>query len=147
MPAIVRAPGEGLANNAFDLPKIFRATSAETGGAFAVWEDHVPEGSGPPLHIHHAEDELFCVLTGRILLQAGDARAEAGPGWTVTILRGTPHAFRGLEPSTAMVTLTPGAGAQFFLDVEREGLHAPQDMPRIAKIAAGYGWEFVGPPI
>jgi mannose-6-phosphate isomerase-like protein (cupin superfamily) len=143
---IIRAPGEGLANAAF-FPRVFRVTPEEACGAFAAWEEHVPAGAGPPLHIHHHEDEPFCVLSGRMLFQAGETRAEAGPGWTVFIPRGMPHAFRGLEASVALVTLTPGAGAGFFLDVEREGLHPPGDMPRIAEVAARYGLEFVGPPI
>ena len=45
-----------------------------------------------------------------------------------------------------MILLSPGGGEQFFRDVSAEAL-GPDRMDRIAEIAAGYGLEFVGPPI
>ena len=146
---IVSSPGAGEPNHAFGLMRRFKVTAEQVGGALCVFEEEIPEGAGPPLHIHHREHELFAVLEGRVRFRCGETEAETEPGATVLIPPGAPHAFRGLGPGVArvLITLTPGRGGDFFRDVEREGLSPPADMARIAEIAARYDLEFVGPPL
>ena len=50
-----------------------------------------PHRDGPPLHIHHLEDEDGVVLTGRLSVQLGDRSFEAGPGEPLTLPRGQAH--------------------------------------------------------
>jgi cupin domain len=50
-------------------------------------------GFGPPLHIHHREDEAFYLLDGAMQVVCGEDRWEAGPGSLVMLPRGVPHAF------------------------------------------------------
>ncbi len=146
---IVSQPGSGEPNDAFGLHRWFRVSAASTGGAFCLFEEEIPEGAGPPLHIHHEEWELFAVLSGQVKFRCEAAEVIAGPGWSVAIPPGARHAFRGMGPGAARVavTLTPGGGEGFFRDVVAEGLRPPTDMARIVEIAARYGLEFVGPPI
>lgn len=147
--AVVRGPGEGEANGAFGLRRVFKVTEADSGGAFVVFEENIPEGAGPPLHIHHREHEVFTVLEGRIRFRCEGRDFDAEPGTVVMIPPGAPHAFKGIGPglSRALVTLTPGGAGGFFATVEREGLKPPADMARIREIAATFGLEFVGPPL
>ncbi|WOS65590.1 cupin domain-containing protein [Sinorhizobium fredii] len=72
-------------------------------------EASFPEGFGPPLHVHHCEDEAFYVLEGKIRFLQGDTDFVAGPGTFVWGPRGVPHAFK-VEPSgaRALVMVTPG---------------------------------------
>ncbi|HZA92055.1 MAG TPA: hypothetical protein VE420_05450, partial [Gemmatimonadales bacterium] len=69
-------------------------------------------------------------------------------GDTVLIPKGAPHSFKNIGPSEGqlLITLTPGEGDGFFIEVERLGLHTSRDMPQIVEIAGRYGLEFVGPP-
>ncbi|MBD3219962.1 hypothetical protein GF314_01860 [bacterium] len=63
-------------------------TAEQTGGTFSIFEEITPPGMGPPLHIHHAEEEFFRVLAGRYRFQlpqqprslprAGDRRGVLG---------------------------------------------------------------------
>jgi len=46
---------------------------------------------GPPLHIHHLEDEECLVTAGILTAEAGGQRMDAGPGQTVRLPRGVPH--------------------------------------------------------
>lgn len=149
MSAIHSPPGSGEPNDAFSLKRFFRVTAADTDGAFAIFEELVPEGSGPPLHIHHTETEVFTVLDGALRFHADGTDIIGEPGDIIVIPPGTRHAFKGVAPGTSrvLIQLTPGAGAQFFADVAAEGLHPSGDMERIAEIAARYGVEFVGPPL
>lgn len=36
--------------------------SEETGGRYSLLEDVTRPGAGPPLHVHHREDEGFYIL-------------------------------------------------------------------------------------
>lgn len=148
-PPIVHHPGDGAHNAAFHLDRWFRLTPRDTGGAFALFEEHIPQGSGPPLHIHHTEHEIFTVLTGRVRFHCDGHEAEATPGTTVLIPPGAPHAFKGLGPgmSRVLIQLSPGRGVGFFTDVAAENLSPETDMDRILQIAADYDLEFVGPPL
>ena len=145
----VHGPGEGEPNAAFGLRRWFRVTPEMTGGAFCVFEEIIPEGEGPPLHIHHEEHEVFTVLSGAVKFHCEGEEAVAGPGFTIMIPPGARHAFRGVGPGASRVSvmLSPGRGEGFFRDVEAENLHPPADMPRIKEIAERYALEFVGPPI
>ncbi|GFE67072.1 cupin domain-containing protein [Litoreibacter roseus] len=146
---IVHGPGQGEHNSAFGLNRYFRVTPEHTGGAFCIFEEEIEEGAGPPLHIHHTEQEVFTVLSGSVKFHCDGEETVAGPGTTALIPAGARHAFRGIGPgiSRVLVMLVAGKGEGFFRDVETEGLSPKNGMPRINEIAAEYSVEFVGPPI
>lgn len=144
--AVVHQAGEGEANHAF-LTRRFRLGPEDTGGTFALWEEEIPEGVGPPLHVHHDAQELFVVLEGRVRFRCSGRDVEAGPGASVLIPQHAEHTFKGLGPGTSrvLVQLIPGRGIGFFR--EAEGLDPETQMDRILEIAREYELEFVGPPI
>lgn len=144
--AVVHQAGEGQVNTAF-LPRRFRAMPEDTGGTFALWEEEIPEGAGPPLHVHHDAQELFIVLEGRVRFRCSGREVEVGPGASVLIPQHAEHTFKGIGPGTsrALVQLVPGRGVGFFRDAE--GLDPATDMDRIVEIAREYDLEFVGPPL
>jgi mannose-6-phosphate isomerase-like protein (cupin superfamily) len=52
----------------------FKVTGAQTGGRLLLVEHtHLCKG-GPPLHVHHEQEEWFLVEEGRIVFQVGDQR-------------------------------------------------------------------------
>lgn len=132
-----------------------KATAADTGGAFSLVDMQVAIGHGPPLHIHHTEDEAFWVLEGHLTVRCGEETFSAGPGSFVYTPRGTPHTFRleGETPARLLVLLIPGGGEGFFIEAGRPaegpGLPVPRppDVAYLASVAAKYHLEFVGPPL
>ena len=56
---IVRRDKEGLTLEILDGRLTFKVLSEETGGAYAMIEQVVPPGVGPPLHVHHRETEIW----------------------------------------------------------------------------------------
>jgi mannose-6-phosphate isomerase-like protein (cupin superfamily) len=46
-----------------------------------------------PFHLHHADDECWYVLDGRLGFRLGDDEVEAGAGDAVFVPAGTPHAY------------------------------------------------------
>jgi mannose-6-phosphate isomerase-like protein (cupin superfamily) len=149
------AAGEGEAIWYVNNRATILATAAQTGGAFGLVHMEVAVGHGPPLHIHHAEDEAFWILEGHLTVRCGDAEFAAGPGSFVYTPRGVPHTFRleGDAPARRLVLLTPGGGEGFFVTAGRPaegpGLPppAPPDVATLAAVAVQYHQENIGPPL
>jgi uncharacterized protein (TIGR03086 family) len=59
-----------------------------------VFEQLLPEGASPPLHVHHALDDSFFALEGKVVFRRGDEVFLAEPGRWVSVPSGTPHTFR-----------------------------------------------------
>ena len=124
-------------------------TTEDTGGAMSITDSESPAGSGPPRHVHHAEDETFVILTGAcdVWMNGETIRAEAGQ--SVFIPRGTEHTFRVTDdgPSRHLVILTPGGFEQFFYDMAGGQFAIPDDMPAIEESAQRHNLSFTGPPL
>lgn len=147
MDAIHAALGQGEENRAFNLTRRTRVPPEATGGAFAIWEEEIPAGAGPPLHVHEKEHEVFTVISGRVRFRAGETDMETAPGDVVMIPPGLPHTFKGLEDSVATVMLSPGAASKFFAAVTASGASPETDMDTVVRIAADHNIRFVGPPL
>lgn len=134
----------------------FKATSAETDGAFVLFEMLSRRGKATPLHRHPGEDESFYVFDGELLAHVDGREVSAGPGAFLSIPRGTPHAFVVASETVRFLTLlTPGPAEaeQFFRDAGEPAAAAelppdgPLDIPRIQASAERNGSvELLGPP-
>ena len=147
MDAIHAPLGQGEENRAFGLTRRTRVPTEATDGAFAIWEEEVPAGAGPPLHVHDREHEVFTVVSGRVRFRAGERDLEAGPGDVVAIPPGVAHTFKGIEDSVALVMLSPGPASRFFAAVTAAGVSPETDMDAVVRIAADHNIRFVGPPL
>ena len=147
MSAIHSVLGTGEENSAFGLNRRTRIPPEATGDAFAVWEERIPAGAGPPLHVHDEEHEVFTLLSGRVRFRIEHEDVEAGAGDVVMVPPGTPHTFKGLEHAVALVLLSPGPAARFFEAVTRAGVDPATDMDAVTGIAAAHNIRFVGPPL
>ena len=116
------------------------------------------EGDGPPLHVHHEEDEVFFVLEGRLRLRVGDAEMELGAGEAALGPRGVPHTYRVESEQARWLVITAAAPFEQFVrslgrPAEAPGLPPATGAPDEAAIAAlteaaaAHGIEFVGPPL
>jgi mannose-6-phosphate isomerase-like protein (cupin superfamily) len=131
-----------------------KARAADTGGALGLIEGIFYEGFGPPLHIHHREDEGMLVLEGEIRFRQGPEEFVAGPGTLVWVPREVPHAFTVQSPSArALVIVTPGGFEQMFADggmpagntTEPPTQHYDPDVARA--LAEKFGFDVVGPQL
>jgi len=120
------------------------ATGATTGGAFAVVENVLAPGAGPPVHRHLDEDELIRVLSGRLELRLGDEVHEVPAGAMFFIPRGAVHVFRNVadEPANLFVVFSPAGMERFF-----EGAVTASGPEQLREIAAAARMEILGPPI
>ncbi|HET9815517.1 MAG TPA: cupin domain-containing protein, partial [Xanthobacteraceae bacterium] len=49
-------------------------------GAYAILEQMIPAGHGPPLHVHRHETEIFYVLDGQFEITIGGRKVTATAG-------------------------------------------------------------------
>jgi mannose-6-phosphate isomerase-like protein (cupin superfamily) len=130
MSGYVVHPGESVAGR---LPDV-KASGRSTAGSLTAMEITV-EG-GPPTHMHLREDESLYVLSGRLDVQCGDHRFEAGPGSFVFLPRNVPHSFRSIGgPVTALIIATPGGLDEYFVELRA----AQHDSDEIRSIQDAYG--------
>src|SRR5437763_6206558 len=117
---IIHAPGSGTVVGVLGAQSTFKVLSAQTGGAYAVLEQLVPAGHGPPLHVHRHETEIFYILEGRFEVTIGDQKVAAPPGAIVVGPRNIPHTFRntGTTPGKLLLTVIPGRFADYFIEVD-----------------------------
>lgn len=120
-----------------------------SGGAMSIVDSVSPPKSGPPRHVHDAEDETFVVLSGEVEFWLEGETFSRGPGETAFIPRGAEHTFRVTSDhaSRHLVILTPGGFDAFFADMAKGGYRIPDDMGAITEIAARHNLRFTGPPL
>ena len=121
----------------------------QSGGVMSIVDSWSPVGSGPPRHVHEAEDETFVMLSGTCKVWIEGEETLAGPGESVFVPRGTNHTFKviGDKPSRHLVILTPGGFEGFFAEMAAGGFRIPEDMPAIEESAQRHHLRFTGPPI
>jgi quercetin dioxygenase-like cupin family protein len=130
----------------------WKATSAETGGAFLLFEDRMGQGKLTPLHTHPESDETMYVLEGEILFHMDGQEYRVAAGGLASAPRGTPHAFMVLSEMARLLCLhTPGCCEAFYWDASEplsEGeATGPVDFARVqASATKNGGIELLGPP-
>lgn len=130
----------------------WKATEAETGGAFILFEAVMTRGKVTPLHTHPC-DETMIVIRGELLVHVDGEEYAVGPEGVVMAPRGVPHAFMVTsETATMLVLETPGGSEAFYRGAsvpatEEIVAAAPVDMAVVQKSAMENGGiEILGPP-
>lgn len=81
-------------------------------------ENVVSPGAGPPMHVHHHQEEALTVAAGRIGYQRlGEPEQFAGPGETVAFEPGVAHRFWNPGPGELRCTghIEPADNVEYFL--------------------------------
>jgi len=119
------------------------ASREHTGGALGLFRQTIAPKSGPPAHIHGAENEFFYIVSGEFTFKLGDRLVSAPARSIVFVPRGTVHTFQnvGTEPGVLLVGVTPGGLEKMF--EERQGVGAEINRTLIKK----HNMEVVGPPL
>jgi quercetin dioxygenase-like cupin family protein len=131
---------------------LWKATSAETGGAFWLMEDVLTRGKTTPLHRHAGGDEIVYLVEGEILFSIDGVEHRLGPGGVARVPRGTPHAFLVTsETARLLVFGTWGRTEEFFRAASEPAPtpHAtgPVDFERVRAAGVSTGaMDVLGPP-
>jgi hypothetical protein len=80
-----------------------------------VIEHLAPKGAGPPLHVHHREDEWFYIIEGNLTFWVGGRTIEASPGSFVYGPRDIPHTLTVNSPKARFLLVAEPAGFENFM--------------------------------
>lgn len=130
----------------FDL----KVSGRDTGGELCIYDTVRSTKGGPPLHLHHAQDEWFYVIRGEFLAKVGDEVIELRPGDSAFAPRKIPHTFAMTsEGEGQMLVLFQPAGRMevFFGEMSKIGkaVSASRGVPK--SLWKACGMELLGPPI
>jgi len=146
----VLAPGEGLrlqSGPGRDL--IFKATGEDTGGAFDYFIVEVAPKGGPPLHVHHSQEETIQVLKGRFKVRIGDELFYLEEGGFAYLPSEIPHAFLNLtdQEGEIVVVYTPGGGHKFYEELGPATRNGTPDRAVVAALFEKHDMSLLGPPL
>ena len=128
---------------------IFKVTGEDTGGAFDYFIVEVAPKGGPPLHVHHKQEETIHALKGRYKIQIGDETFHIEEGGFAYLPSGVPHAFLNLtdDSGEVVVVYTPGGGHKFYEELGPVARAANPDRAAIAAVFTRHGMTLLGPPL
>jgi mannose-6-phosphate isomerase-like protein (cupin superfamily) len=153
---VVRHAGEGdhvLQMRACVSVKL--PASAAHDGRVSAAEFWMPAQFGPPLHIHHREDELLQIIEGSVRIVCADTDVTLGPGGFAYLPRGVPHTFwvQGEQPARMLAIFTPGGVEQMFTEsgVATDAAQLPEGDGTppggLEALTARFNVEHIGPPL
>ena len=144
MPATVVKAGERPALNVLGMPLTMLCEARETGGAWSLFEEEVPQGMGPPPH-RHDWDEAYYILEGDIDFEIDGEVVRSRKGDFNYLPRNTVHGFKGASaaPARVLIFAAPAHGSEFFREVNDEVRSLPEDGAKIPAIGERYGIHFV----
>ena len=154
MPTTLRpkflAPDDGLrlqSGPGRDL--IFKVTGDDTGGAFDYFVVEVAPHGGPPLHVHHEQEETLHVLSGHFKVRVGDEEQVLERGGFAFMPSGLPHAFLNLTDGDAevVVVYTPGGGHRFYEELGPLTRDGTPDRTEVAACFERHDMSLLGPPL
>jgi quercetin dioxygenase-like cupin family protein len=144
LPIVLQPDGGKLLDILGDTVTI-KVTGEDTDGAYTVLQTVSPPQGGPPLHVHHREDEAFYVLEGEFEVQCGENKIRAVPGSFIFAPREIPHTIRNIHSgsSKVLVIVTPAGIEKFFEELSELAKQGPPDIKKVKEIAQRYEIELM----
>ena len=96
----------------------FSQLTVRNGVEYLEGENEVQPNAGPPMHVHHRQDECMTVISGIMGYQLlAEEKRYAGPGESVLFKAGTAHKFwnAGTEVLRCSAYITPADNVIYFL--------------------------------
>jgi quercetin dioxygenase-like cupin family protein len=150
MSPIVLAASEGVrlsSGPGRDL--VFKLTGAQTDNAFDYFTVEVAPFGGPPLHVHHRQNETIHVLKGRYKVRIGEDIFFLEEGGFAFLPANIPHAFLNLtaEAGELIVVYVPGGGQTFYEEFGPLARMEKPDRQAIAEVFTRHGMTLLGGPL
>lgn len=128
---------------------IFKVTGEDTNGAFDYFVVEVAPYGGPPLHVHHIQEETIHVLKGQFKVRIGAEVFYLNEGDFAYLPSNVPHAFLNLtdKQGEIIVIYSPGGGHKFYEELGPLMHNGSPDKKVIAQLFEKYEMTLLGPPL
>jgi quercetin 2,3-dioxygenase len=124
-----------------------KVSAKDTGSELTIFEYNGNERGGPPLHIHHSQDEIFYISQGAYLFQCAEEQYSLQKGDMIFLPRGVPHAFAQLSDTGRLLYFFQPSGKMedYFRAVGNvEGVPSPDEGARLFQ---DHDMQIAGPPL
>lgn len=128
-------------------PNDLKVSAKDTNGNLAIFEYAGKEKTGPPLHLHSQQDEIFYILDGEYLFQIGTDKMMVKAGDTVFGPRNVPHTWIQRSETGKMVYMVQPAGTMEAFFAEMNQLQGPPTETQVQAIHQAHGMTVLGPPL
>jgi len=135
---------KGVNSNILDV----KVSGSDTNGGLAIFEQtSISPGKGTPLHLHHAQDEIFYVLEGSYYFQVGDEKFKLAKGDSIFMPRNVPHAWTQISETGKMTVIFQPAGKMENFFVTVAALDHEPTLAEMQTIFAANEMQVVGPSL
>lgn len=128
-------------------PNDIKVSSKDTSGELTIFEYVGRVKGGPPLHIHHKQDEIFFIVEGEYTFKVGEQVHHLQKGDTIFLPRKVPHTFAQTSENGRMYFLFQPSGKMEDFFRKLATYQAPPSPEEGAKLFADHGMKVVGPPL
>jgi quercetin 2,3-dioxygenase len=132
-----------LGPNANDI----KVSKKDTGNELSIFEYKGYEKSGPPLHVHFAQDEIFQVTEGSYRFVVGEEQMQLSVGDTIFLPRNIPHTWLQLTDSGTLTYMVQPAGLMEEFFRKMSAFTKPPTPEEAQKIHLAHGMKIMGPPL
>lgn len=118
-----------------------KVASDDSPHGLAIVTVEVPPGSGTPCVTHAAEEEVYFVLDGELLMHTPTEKHLLKPGDMVHLPPLTPHGYRnpGERPARFLAWTVGGPMDRFFVKMAERVHQLPQDLSAMQAVMAEHG--------
>ena len=122
-----------------------KLTSAQTGGAYYLFESVFEPETGNRLHVHRREDEVGYVLEGALEIRLADQTVVVEAGSIAHLPKNIPHAIRNpvKTPSRYLFMTIPAGLDQWFDALDAASNAGTLDDAMYRKLSLEYGIEWL----
>jgi len=85
---------------------VMYADGPAVGNSCCIWEGNIPEGMGPPPHVHLYQHEIFYIIEGHLTAWVEGVRYDVPKNALIFLPAGRAHWFLSAAPVTRMFSLT-----------------------------------------
>jgi mannose-6-phosphate isomerase-like protein (cupin superfamily) len=128
-------------------PNDLKISKKDTDGAAAMFEYIGTEKTGPSLHIHLKQDEIFYVVEGEYLFKVGDEKSILKSGDSIFLPRLIPHTWLQLSDKGKLIYWVTPAGKMEDFFLKLNSLTKPPTPEEMNQIHADHDMKVVGPPL
>lgn len=128
-------------------PNDIKVSGQDTDGTLTVFEYRGNVKGGPPLHIHHHQDEIFFIVDGTYIFKVGEETYTLNQGDTIFLPRKVPHAFSQTSEKGRMYFMFQPSGKMEDYFRKLAAFQGPPTPEEGAKLFSDHGMKVVGPPL
>jgi quercetin dioxygenase-like cupin family protein len=124
-----------------------KVSGKDTGNQLSFFEYTGYEKSGPPVHLHFSQDEIFQVTEGSYRFVVGNEQMQLNAGDTIFLPRNIPHTWLQLTDKGKLTYLVQPAGTMEEFFREMSALTKPPTPEEAQLMHLAHGMKVVGPPL